>query len=457
MNRRTEYEAMIAELNTWAPELDTSLERAYKKRRIKTAKSVLHSATGLAACFTVFVLLVNFCTPVAYACSLVPGLRELAAAVKFSQSLSDAVENAYVQPMDLSQTENGITAKIEYLIVDQKQVNIFYRLESDQYQQLAVDPDIKCEDDDTGFCVLNNSFNEDNGELLSVMVDFTNGNVPDHLQYTLRIYSNYVDYSEAPANQITDEIYSDDVYDRPGYLAEMTFDLKFDPPFTAAGKRFPVNQTVILDGQAITVTNIEVYPTHMRVEIAESADNTAWLKSLDFYIESDWGMKFNPVSSGITATGSETSPSMVSYRADSTYFYEAKHLKLVITGAKWLRKDMETTWLNLVTGEHGALPEGAEFDSARKEGGYWVVKFRAAYEENKPMYQLFGHEFYDADGNAYEINMWSGMYGDPDENGNITYFYDEFPLKNYAFDEVWLSPQYSHYWTAEKAVMISVK
>ena len=54
-------------------------------------------------------------------------------------------------------------------------------------------------------------------------------------------------------------------------------------------KVFPVNQTVILDGQAITITDIEVYPSYMRVDIAESGDNTAWLKKLDFYIETDWG------------------------------------------------------------------------------------------------------------------------------------------------------------------------
>ena len=193
----------------------------------------------------------------------------------------------------------------------------------------------------------------------------------------------------------------------------------------------------------------------MRIDIAESADNTAWLKKLDFYIETDWGMKFDPVSSGITATCSENSPSMVSYRADSTYFYEADHLKLVITGAKWLRKDMETTYLDLVTGEHGELPEGAEFNSARKEGGYWVIKFRAAYDEDKPMYQLFSQDFYDAERNEYE--MWSSMYGDPDEDGNITFFYDEFSLKKFTGDEVWLTPHFSHNWVAEYQIVITIQ
>ena len=116
---------------------------------------------------------------------------------------------------------------------------------------------------------------------------------------------------------------------------------------------------------------------------------------------------------------------------------------------------METTYLNLVTGEHGELPEGAAFDHAERSGNGWIVTFRAHWEEDTPMYQLFRHLFYDADGNEYEINQWSSMFGDANEEGDITYFYDEFPLKNYPYDEVWLSPHFSHYWTAEDQIVIT--
>lgn len=457
MNRKKEFEAMIEELNRSAPGLEATLDRAYKKKRKRTTKLVACPVSGLAACFVVFVLLVNFCTPVAYACARIPVLRELAAAVTLSRSLTDAVDNEYVQTMDLSQTKNDITAEITYLIVDQKQVNIFYRLYSDKYKKLTANPAISCDNEDAGFCVLSNDSIQENGELLSVTVDFTQGNVPDKLQCTLRVYSNHVDYSQTPADESANGMNSEDVSSGPDYLAEMEFTLEFDPKFTASGKVFPVNETVILDGQTITVTNIEVYPTHMRVEIAESGDNTAWLKNLDFYIETDRGMKFEPVSNGITAFGSIDSPSIVSYRAASPYFYEAEHLKLVITGAKWLRKDMKTTYLNLVTGEHGELPEGAEFDSARKQDSDWVVKFRAKREEDGTMHRLFGDKFMDSEGNEYVSNQWRCILGDTDEKGNITYFYDEIPLENYPYDEVWLSPLYSHYWTAEDLIVITVQ
>lgn len=459
MNRKNEFDAMIEELNRCTTGLETTLDRAYKRKRKKTTQMIVRPLAGLAACFAVFVLLVNFCVPVAYACSLVPGLRELAAAVTFSRSLTDAVENEYVQPMDLSQIDNDITAYVDYLIVDQKQVNVFYRLNSDKYESLEIYPEVLNTDGvrPASCSYSNTGFGADNGELRCLSIDFVDGNVPASLRVKLNVYTNSIRYENVAPEQAVDDIYSDNPYEEPDYLAHFDFLLVFDPKFTATGKVFPVNQTVILEGQAITITDIEVYPTHLRVDIAESADNTAWLKDLDFYIETDWGMKFDPVSSGITATGSTDSPSMVSYRADSTYFYEANHLKLLITGAQWLRKDMETTYLNLVTGEHGELPEGAAFDSAMKQGSGWVVKFRAAWEEDEPLYQLFGHLFYDADGNEYEIHHWSSMYGDLDEEGNITFFYDEFPLLHYTEDEVWLCPEFSHNWVAENPIVITVQ
>ena len=459
MNRKNEFDAMIEELNRCTTGLETTLDRAYKRKRKKTTQMIVRPLAGLAACFAVFVLLVNFCVPVAYACSLVPGLRELAAAVTFSRSLTDAVENEYVQPMDLSQIDNDITAYVDYLIVDQKQVNVFYRLNSDKYESLEIYPEVLNADGvrPASCSYSNTGFGAENGELRCLSIDFVDGNVPASLRVKLNVYTNSIRYENVAPEQAVDDIYSDNPYEEPDYLAHFDFLLEFDPKFTATGKVFPVNQTVILEGQAITITDIEVYPTHLRVDIAESADNTAWLKDLVFYIETDWGMKFDPVSSGITATGSTDSPSMVSYRADSTYFYEANHLKLVITGAQWLRKDMETTYLNLVTGEHGELPEGATFDSAMKQGSGWVVKFRAAWEEDEPLYQLFGHLFYDADGNEYEIHHWSSMYGDLDEEGNITFFYDEFPLLHYTEDEVWLCPEFSHNWVAENPIVITVQ
>ncbi len=449
MNRNEEFAAILAELNQPVRDLEDTLNRAYKRKKRKTAKCICCPLGTLTAVFATFVLLVNFSTTVANACSQVPVLRELAASVIFSKSLSNAVENDYVQKINLEQTQNDITAKIEYLIVDQKQVNIFYRLTSEKYNgkkdKLIADPVISCDDENLSFYVYNHITAEENGVLLSATVDFTQGNVPDKLQCTLKVYSYYEAISQQPSDG------------KSKYLAELEFDLKFDPQFTAIGKVYPVNETVILDGQSITVTNIEVYPTHLRVEVTEKEGNTAWLKSLYFYIETDKGEKFEPVSSGVTATGSADSPSMVSYRADSTYFYEAEQLKLVITGAKWQRKDMETTYLNLVTGEHSELPAGVEFEYIQKQGDDWSIKIRDIPGENGEMHMTFSDVYLDSAGNKYTTNEYRITIGKLNKDGSVQCFYSFVKLRNYPYNEVWLTPQHSHIWTAEQPIEISVQ
>lgn len=456
MNRMEEYQAMLAELETEAAGLDATLERAYAKRRAARKKRMLRPAAGFAAAFAIFVLMVNFCAPVAYTCSQVPILRELAAAVTFSRSLSDAVENAYAQPMDLSQTDNAITAEVAYLIVDQKQVNVFYRLDSKKYEKLSVDPEV-LDIHDTRPAACNywsGRFDYENGELRCLTIDFANSNVPNCLKVKLNVYTNTVtDPQPAPSPENFDDF---DYAPTPDYIAKFEFLLEFDPEFTAAGKILPVNQTVMLDDQAITISDIEIYPSHIRVNITEDMDNTAWLKHLAFYIETDHGMKFDPVSNGITATGTLDSPSMVSYRADSTYFYDADHLELVITGARWLRKDMEKTYVNLSTGETGPLPEGVTLESARKAADGWVVRFRVAYGEHDSIMNPFGNPYYDAAGNEYANYYCFSELGEPDAAGKISYSYRELPLNHYPYDEVWLCPLYSHTWKAESPIVIEV-
>lgn len=415
MNRIEEYQALMAELDREVPELETTLDRARQKKRRRNLK-VLRPAAGLAACFAVFVLLVNFCTPVAYACSLVPGLRELAAAVTFSRSLTDAVDNEYVQPISLTDTQNGITASVDYLIVDQKQVNVFYRLDSEVYTNMSADPDVNSADETAlSFSVLSNDFDTPNGELQSITIDFVDSDVPDSLILKLRVRDFGAPVVEEPVPENGGDYLLDDHDEEPEYIAEFEFLLEFDPEFTAAGKFYPVNQTVILDGQEITITDMEVYPSHLRVNIAESAENSAWLTDLDFYIETDWGMKFDTVSNGISATGSADSPSMISYRADSTYFYEAAQLKIVITGAEWLRKDMEKICINLETGEIGELPEGVTIQSIIREGSSWIVEFKAQCRKENSMYQVIDYTYYDADGNEYSINSRSSIFGNLDK------------------------------------------
>ena len=122
-------------------------------------------------------LLVNLFPPFARACGNVPLLRALAQAVAWSPSLSAAVENDYVQPMGQSQTVNGITATVEYVIVDQKQVHIFFTLKGEGYESLSAEmpeftPRQHC-------AVLGADFRQEPGTLLHFTLDYQDNDVPE--------------------------------------------------------------------------------------------------------------------------------------------------------------------------------------------------------------------------------------------------------------------------------------
>lgn len=155
--------------------------RARRRRR-----RILGIPAGtLAACFAGFVLLVNLFPTFAYACGGVPMLRELAKAVAWSPSLSAAVENAYVQPIEQSKTVNGITATVHYVIVDQKQVNLFFTLEGEGYESLSAEmpafsPEQVC-------AVMGADFQKPPGTLLRFSLDYVDQDVPEGFTMTFDV------------------------------------------------------------------------------------------------------------------------------------------------------------------------------------------------------------------------------------------------------------------------------
>lgn len=459
MNRREEYRILLQDLENAAPDLGDSLEKA-RERRSRNRR--LRPLTGIAACFALFVLLVNVSPPVAHACSRVPVLRELAEAVTFSHSLSEAVENEFVQPMELEQTQNGVTARVEYLIVDQKQVNVFYRLDSDVYSALLADPIVRHTDGSHARCSYgNNSYEPENGALRSMTIDFYEEDVPPALKLTLNVWDQIPTNGEPPEMVRAEDTLFEDYQPETNYLAEFDFILEFDPAFTAAGTHYDVNQTVELDGQKITVTSMDVYPTQLRITIEEYPDNTAHVQHLSFRIEAEPDWRFDPITNGITAIGSLESPLVTTYMADSSYFHEAEHLRLVITGAEFLSKDRERLYVNLAAGETGPLPEGVRFHSAVQQRNGWLLRFHADYRAENSFHQIFDSQYYDPSGTEHMINAWSSYFGDDDMplnektvSGTGSYFVEEFALRDYPYDEVWLFPHYSHVWTAEQEIVV---
>jgi hypothetical protein len=466
MNRNEEYTALRDSLAETPQQLAYTVTRALKRKKASRRRARIFGvpAGSLAVCFVAFMLLVNLFPPFARACGGVPVLRELAKAVAWSPSLSAAVDNEYVQPVGQEQSKNGITARVEYLIVDRKQLNVFYTLDTDRYGQLDADGAVTLPDGGDGYGSSSSSYGTPNGDLRQLSVNFVDRDIPDGLTLTLKVYEVPSQDNEVPVEERSegDEYFAERAPD-PDTLVTFTFDLTFDPWFTAQGETVAVGKTFQLEGQTLTLEQAEIYPTHLRLDFGYDPDNTAWLTGLDFYVENKKGEQFVPVTNGILSTGEENSPSMVTYWMDTTYFSDSKELKLYITQAQWLEKDREKIRLNLATGEHDPLPDGTELAGIQHfDSGYLLTFQEKQYRENH-MYSLW-NGYQDADGTELRFSSTgsSYTYQDPDTgeymDGSVSGFsYETVPLPDYQGTEVWLKPVFTRVTDFSNPAAVSIR
>lgn len=460
MDRANEYQLLLEELEQTPSALADSTRRAlHRQKRRRAVQSALAS---VCAVLVAFVVLVNTFPSFAYACGRVPLLRDLAQAVALSPSLSAAVENQYVQPIEKEQSAGEVTARVEYVIVDQKQVNIFYTLDSPRYQAMTATPSIASltGEDLEGYSISMSNWGEANGELQQCTVDFVNGEVPPGLCLTLAVedHGSWEEEGVAAPRRVFEEA----AEEAPVVLAELQFDLTFDPAYTAKGEIITLDQPIELDGQELIVTTAEIYPTHIRINFSDVPENTAWLHGLSFYLENEKGQRFEAIGNGISATGSPDSPMMTSHRLESSYFSGSQHLTMHITQVTWLDKDMERVRLDLKKTEAERLPQGVTFAEAKQLDDGWELIFWAKRYREHHSYQLWGTAYFDEEGNAYDTGGWSsgGSLWHEEDGKRVedeTQFMTTIPLRGYTKDVVYLCPNFTRIVDLEPDVSVAIK
>lgn len=453
MNRMEEYNALIQELEETPAKLNFTVARAKARtRRQKIRRYIGMPAVTLSAVCVAFVLLVNVSMPFASACGRVPFLKELAQAVCFNPSLSAAVENEWVQPIGVTDSDNGYSMTVEYVIVDQKQLNIFYSLtsemETDPRDHYMVLSDLWDVQGEMLPCAIIAGSSHFDGELYQITADFTSeeDTMPGQIRLECSLTMDWDD-SEGEKREET--------------MGNFTFDLTFDPKFTEEAQVIAVEKWLELDGQKILLKNIEIYPTHMRVNLEDDPDNTAWLRELELYVEDETGNRYEAGSNSITSTGSPDSPFTRSFRVESTFFSESDHLTLYIDGAKWLDKDQQWTWVDPTTGETGFLPEGVTLREYSRNGDIANLIFRVYVGEDQP----YGNPFMNwRNPEGEELSF--GRYGvttavDHESDvgpGTVAEGYCDvhLTLENLADDIVELELSYTRFVECEEPIKITI-
>ena len=457
MDRNSEYNNLLQEIETPFTGLENTVAKAdakLKTHKKNVRKYVKTPIVCMASFIFTFVVLVNSSSSFAYACGRIPLIKELAQAVAFSPSLSAAVENEFVQVIEQEQTKGDITARIEYIIVDQQSLDIFYTLSSDVYDDLDLDFDFVDLNNNELHSYCTGSGSPTENDLKQVSIDFIDNKMPEGMKLYVDVFSrDSVSNDDAPTEDTLENLISTPVYETPPYIEQFEFVLEFDPYYTEKSEIININQTFEIDGQTLTLETVEILPTVSIFNFAEDVANSSWLKDIEFYLENEKGEKFEGISNGISSTGNLESDSHLKYYQESTFFSDSTKLNLFITNSTWLDKDMRMVEVDLVNQTADRLPEGVEISKFEQLGNNWILTFTAPKSENNVMYQLFSHKYYDKDANNYDIFSTSSTINEENDD----YFNETFPLVMYFKDKVYLTPAYSHLAKPDTDIEIKIK
>lgn len=384
MKRNEAWEDLLTQAEQIPDELETRLNRTIARAERRRWLKPLIGVTGTAAAF---VLLVNSSVTFALAVSRVPIVRELVEAVAFDPSLKAAVAHDYVQLVGDTYTKDGVTVTIEYLVADPMNVSVFYSLSDEQGRELELVPDLF--DANGNSLSVSATFGEERieeNESEKGLFDTIRGYLSlDKVQKTLynwRLHAskegviqtqmqlkvevrNLEHWKDAEWNAV-DEPEAQESR-APEAMFTLDIPLTIEPQFLKSGRVFPVNQTVDVLGQKLTIDEIAIYPSNTRIIWHTDPENDAWLTYLPFYLTDEHGNRVDGIRNGISGTGKDRGYGGGTVWLDSAWYDTAEHLTLHLDDAAIVPKDQDTVLLQ----EDGRLIGLPDYIHQITSGPYW--------------------------------------------------------------------------------------
>jgi len=379
--------------------------RIIKAKRRKTLVSTISS---MAACI-LFVLLVNTSTAFANAVSELPVIGKLAEYVKFDKSLSRAIENEYVQEVNLVAWDGNNRLLLPYVIADEKNLILFFQLpeefeqESNQWTNIFLN---NMKNGITGEVVEGYSYStsglppegrEQNFGFIMQEYNFAEGKLPESvdIEVELKIENINASCEVSLTNPEGENEAAASSYDTAG-----TFKFHIELDDFVEPKVYEINENHTILGQQITVENMKVYPTGTEVNISFAEENPAWIKGLELEVLQD-GFAVYRGNNGISAAHDNENKWMSVY-IESNYFDKPKKQELLIKAVRLLDKDEEYITVDIDNETITPAIEGVKLKQVIKNSNSATLIFSTKVTGDDG-FGMFYHDYKDTDGNAYEF------------------------------------------------------
>lgn len=366
MNRMNEFFDLQRELDREPEALRETTERCRERIcRGKRSRFWKIPASAVAAALACFMILTN--TSIAFARSVggIPLLSDLAKAVTYEPGLRAAIDNQYVQPVALSQTKNGVTLSVPYLIADKSQLVLFYSLKSADGRNLSLES-----------AGLDGLTDASGAELK--YTSYSSG--PSYLSGTLQeIHYQFQNGVETPAKIHLKLIALEGGAPGPDAdgkaAASFSVDIPIDKSLFQEPEKFDLQKEYTVLGQKLTIQSAEIAPTMTRITMDTPDGNTALLRDISFSLTDEQGRVWNGRSNGITATFDASGDNVREVYLESNYFSHVKHLYLKIESVGWLPKSQRTVKVDVKNKTASLLSDSIRMTKLEQNGSHLVLTF----------------------------------------------------------------------------------
>ncbi|GKU77726.1 DUF4179 domain-containing protein [Paenibacillus sp. L3-i20] len=373
-------------------------KRSIKQRRTRITLQMGAAAICLMLMLTAFVRI----SPVfAAVMKEIPGFSRFVEMISYDKSLLSAINNDFMQPINVSDERNGFKFTVNGVIADSQRIVLFYTAEG---------PGIN--EEDTSF--LKYDLRDENGD--SIVASIMSYNTSEEVVDKNGGVQEYLDILMSPDAPVPHEIQFK--------LQVGTEWLKVNIPidhnkFAGMVEHIEVNKTIEVAGQKLTIRSALITPLQVSIDIESDPHNSKQLNDfIDLELVDERGIIYK------TNVGRGELDNQITRHFQSSYFQKPKQLTLTSKGLMMTERDLKLV-MNTDTGEIIAAPDSkvSLAEVTKKDNHIDVtMELEQGDDPGKVMrgYELFKYNssFKDAEGNEFQFESdGNSVRGDPDGVG----------------------------------------
>ncbi|MDF2609953.1 MAG: hypothetical protein K0R92_1427 [Lachnospiraceae bacterium] len=415
MEQNNQWNELIYQSGIYPDALENTIETLEKRIKKVHQRRWKLSCLSSAAVFLLFIFLVNTSIVFAKGVSGIPIIGILAEFVNYNKSLSDAIHNDYVQEVNLTASNNGITLLLPYIIADENNLVLFFQIPKEvkikEDDWFTISPD-KMIDSDTGeivkgYSAFTSAYSADNikeyGGLTYIHYHFVEGEIPESLNINVNFSVEYTKNNsvivDSKDSHISDPL--DHPENKKDDLGTFTFQLTVDsstfrPPIT-----YKVHEEQVVNGQKFVIEEVTLYPTGTEVFVTIDEENTDWIKGIELEIFNE-NQKVLRTANGSTGSHDADGKWMNIY-VESDYFNQANEKYLSIKGISLIPKDEEYVTVNLSDKTMSPQINGIVLTDVTKVGTKAHLTFDIESKDSLVSLSVFDFKYKDSKGIIYQL------------------------------------------------------